>query len=250
MTFLTPPAADDADAYTGIDHREAPDAIVEYVASLLAPEHVLAARVDDDTEQLYATYRGQEHRIPLTLRWYDQYVVISSLAELLKDDYRFFVLAPSLASDTHALLVAPIADALSWVPLPEHLMPLEFGFDYFGKIRVPYLNHEDSAPDFARESGAQNEMQDALQQVLSGLLAGKADPGASEALAKAVVTHLSIDQLAKIPDDASEAELVAEIQKGMQDLLNDPELTDGRREIDYALQELRKLTGAPPKKPA
>jgi hypothetical protein len=36
----------------------------------------------------------------------------------------------------------------------------------------------------------------------------------------------------------------------MEELLRDPELADGRREIDDALQELRKLTGDPPNKPA
>jgi hypothetical protein len=232
-----------------IDSHEEPGVIIPQVSKWLAPEHALTARVADDADHLFVAFRGQEHRIPLTLAWYDQYVEVSSLAELLQDDYRFFVLAPTLGSDTHGLLVAPIATALSWEPLPEHLIPLELGFDYFGKIRVPYLNHEDSAPGFARESGAQNEMDNALSQVFSGFLSGKADPGASEALAKAVVTHMRLDQLADIPDDASEAEIVAEIQKGMQEVLNDPELVEGRREIDSALQELRKLTHAPPKKP-
>jgi len=189
MTPCIAPAADDQDAYTFVDHREDPVAIIGYVARRLAPEHMLMARVDEDLEHLFANYRGQEHRIPLTLCWHDQYVVISSLAELLLDDYRFFVLAWSLASDTHGLLVVPSSSALAWVPLPEHLIPLQLGFDYFGKIKIPYLNQEDAAPDFARESGAQNEMHDALRQLFSGFVSGKADPGASEALAKAVVTH-------------------------------------------------------------
>src|SRR5262245_47535775 len=85
------PAADDQDAYTFVDHREDPVAIIGYVARRLVPEHMLMARVDEDLEHLFANYRGQEHRIPLTLCWHDQYVVISSLAELLKDGYRFFV---------------------------------------------------------------------------------------------------------------------------------------------------------------
>lgn len=250
MTFSTPPAADDEEAYVFLDHREEPGSIIEQVSARLAPEHALTARVDEEAEHLFATYRGHEGRIPLTLAWYDQYVEISSLAELLKDDYRFFVLAPTLGSDTHGLLVVPIANALAWVPLPEHLIPLQLGFDYFGQIKVPYLNHEDSAPDFARESGAQGEMQDALRQLFSGFLSGKAEPETSAALAAAVVTHLGFDRLADIPDDASEAQIAAEIQKAMQELLRDPELTEGRREIDNALQELRKLTGGPPKKPA
>ena len=93
-------------------------------------------------------------------------------------------------------------------------------------------------------------MQDALRQLFSGFLSGKADPETSAALAKAIMTHLSFDRLADMPDTASETEMVAEIQKAMEELLQDPELTEGRREIDDALQELRKLTGDPPNKPA
>ncbi len=250
MTSSTPPAADDEDAYIFIDSHEEPGVIIPQVSKRLAPEHALTARVAEDVDHLFVAFRGQEHRIPLTLAWYDQYVEISSLAELLKDDYRFFVLAPTLGDDTHGLLVAPVASALAWVPLPEHLIPLQLGFDYFGKIKVPYLNHEDSAPDFARESGAAGDMQDALRQLFSGFLSGKADPETSAALAKAIMTHLSFDRLADMPDTASETEMVAEIQKAMEELLQDPELTEGRREIDDALQELRKLTGDPPNKPA
>ena len=107
MTSSTPPAADDEDAYVFLDHHEEPGSIIKQVSERLAPEHPLTARVDEDAEHLFATYRGQEGRIPLTLAWYDQYVEISSLAELMKDDYRFFVLAPTLGDDTHGLLVAP-----------------------------------------------------------------------------------------------------------------------------------------------
>jgi hypothetical protein len=249
MTSLNPPAADDEDAYIFIDNHEEPGVIIPQVSRRLAPEHALTARVADNVDHLFVAFRGQEHRIPLTLAWYDQYVEVSSLAELLQDDYRFFVLAPTLDSDTHGVLVVPVAIARAWVPLPDHLIPLQLGFDYFGKIKVPYLNHEDSAPDFARESGAANEMHSALGQLFSGFLAGKADPDTSAALAGAVVTHLGFDKLADMPDNLSKAEMAAEIQKAMEELLRDPELTEGRREIDAALQELRKLTGEPPERP-
>lgn len=52
MTPCIAPAADDQDAYTFVDHREDPVAIIGYVARRLAPEHMLMARVDEDLEQI------------------------------------------------------------------------------------------------------------------------------------------------------------------------------------------------------
>jgi hypothetical protein len=133
---------------------------------VLAPADALATRRD---ETLFVTFRGQEHPIPLTISRHDRYVV-SSLAELLEDDYRFFVLVPSLDSDTHGLRVAPKSVAEGWNPLPEHLTPLEPSFDYFSQIKVPYLYHAATAPDFARESELQREASGAYAQFLEAML--------------------------------------------------------------------------------
>ena len=115
MRTARPPAADDDDAYIFIDHRQEEGSIVAFVSERLAPADVLAMRYD---EALFVTFRGQEHRIPLTFSRHDRYVAVSSLAELLKDDYRFFVLVPSLDSDTHGLLVVPrsVAESRSLPP--------------------------------------------------------------------------------------------------------------------------------------
>jgi len=216
------------------------------VSERLAPEHELTAR--EDGEDLFVTYRGREHRIPLTISPHDRYVAISSLAELLKEHYRFFVLLPSHDTDTHGLLVVPVATANAWGPLPEHLMPLQLGFDYFGQIKVPYLNHEDAAPDFASESESARSTTHAMSQLLiSAVLGGKVDAKASAELAKAAMTHPKIKGHPDFPKDMSEAEIAAEIQKAMKYALEDPEVVGHRRDMGDAMRELRSLIT--PRKP-
>ena len=170
------------------------------------------------------------------------------MAELLKDGYRFFVLTPWEGDDTHGLLVVPLSEAQAWGPPPEHLTPLQLGFDYFGRIKIPYLNHEDSASDFVRDSEAARGACDAMTQFLiSEIFSGKADPNASTALAKAAMAHPEIRTHPDFSKDMSEAEIAGEIQKAMQEALEDPEVVGHRREIGQAMRELRNLTT--PRKP-
>lgn len=208
---MQPPGPDDEDAYVFVDHRSEEEALVGWISERLAPEDALAARADG--EQLFVGYRGAEHRIPLTLSPHDRYVAISSLAEVLKERYSFFVLVPSLESDTHGILVAPVAAAERWDPLPDHLYPLDLGYDYFGNIHVPWLGHEDEAPNFAEESARMREGSDAFANLLmSALFSGKTSE--------------------------------AEIRKAFSETLQAPELKEARKGMDDAMAELRALTGA------
>ena len=170
------------------------------------------------------------------------------MAELLKDGYRFFVLTPWEGDDTHGLLVVPLSEAQAWGPPPEHLTPLQLGFDYFGRIRIPYLNHEDSTPNFATESESARSTTNAMSQLLiSAVLGGKVDAKASAELAKAAMAHPKIQGHPDFPKNMSEAEIAAEIQKAMKEALEDPEVVGHRREMGDAMRELRNLTT--PKKP-
>src|SRR5262245_36242727 len=109
MATSRPPAPDDYDAYVTVDHRDPDEAIVEQVSDrLAAPDALTMTHIEG---QLFVTFRGRQHRIPLTDTYHDRYVTISSLAELLREHYRFFLLETSMLSDTHELLVAPIAEA-------------------------------------------------------------------------------------------------------------------------------------------
>ena len=245
MRTPRPPAADDDEAYIFIDHREEEESIVFSVSDRLAPADALDTRCD---ETLFVTFRGQEHRIPLTISPHDRYVAVSSLAELLKDDYRFFVLVPSLNSDTHGLLVVPKSVAEAWNPLPEHLTPLELGFDYFGQIKVPYLYHEDGAPDFARESELQRDASGAFAQFLEAmLLKRRVDTETAAAFAKLVMREPKAREDLGLARDASEAEVTAKIMAELNAALQDAKVDEAFEEFDSAMQELWKLTGGPPR---
>src|SRR5262245_2206219 len=240
-----PPAADDEEAYIFIDHREEEESIVLSVSERLAPADALATRCD---ETLFVTFRGQEHRIPLTISRHDRYVAVSSLAELLKDDYRFFVLVPSLNSDTHGLLVVPKSVAEAWNPLPEHLAPLELGFDYFGQIKVPYLFHEDWAPDFARESEFQRQASGAYAQFLEAVLLKRSiDTETAAAFAKLVMRDPKAKEEFGLSQNASEAEVTAKIKAELNAALQEAKVDEAFEEFDSAMQELWKLTGGPPR---
>ncbi|MDX2203034.1 MAG: hypothetical protein NW223_09800 [Hyphomicrobiaceae bacterium] len=245
MELAEPPHPDDEDAYIFVDHRDEEAGIVEQVAARLAPAHALAAR--DSGEDLLVSYGGAEYRIPLTISRHDRYVAISSLAELLEDDYRFFVLKPSLESDTHGLLVVPVAQARAWRTLPEHLVPLERGYDYFGRINIPYLHHEDAAPHFADESAAARAASNAMGRMIESLVTGKMDPAASTELARAAMLSREVRAHPDFPKTISEGEIAAEIQKALGEAMHDPEVAQARREMDSAMQELHRLIR--PKKP-
>jgi hypothetical protein len=250
MGSAGPPAEDDPDAYVFLDHRELESSIVAGVAEHLAPEHAVTAR--EDGEELFVAYRGREHRIPLTMSPSDRYVTVSSLAELLKDHYRFFALLPSHDTDTHGLLVVPTAQAQAWGPLPGHLAPLRLGFDYFRQLQIPYLDHEDSAPDFARESETERATTDALSRLLvSAVIGGKVDAQASAALARAVASDPKLRQQLDASGNASASGLAAELQGALEETLRDPEMRELRGRMDKSMAELQALVrgGPPPRKP-
>jgi hypothetical protein len=235
-----PPGAEDDDAYVYFDHRALESEIVEAVSLRLAPEHALIPREVHGGEELYVTYRGVEHKLPLTVTPHDRYVAISSIAELLKDHYRFFALLPSHDTDTHAVLVVPVAVAQGWSSLPEHLEPLRLGFDYFHGLDVPYLNHETSAPNFARESEAARAGTDAFSQYLvSSVFFGKSDPAAAAALAKAAMMDPKVREHSQFPTGMSEAEVAAEIHKAMEEALQRPEMKESQDKISAAWTDLR-----------
>ena len=164
QALLHDPAAHD-EGLIWVDHREAEDDIVAAVAEVLEAGDKLYAEWRDDV--LVAVYQRQAHEIPLTLSPHDRYVAISSLAELLKAGYRFWIRRDSLDGDTHGLLVAS-RSALAALTSAERealeaaFQPLELGHDYFHGLRVPYLGHLDNNPDLARESAEQTRASKAL----------------------------------------------------------------------------------------
>jgi len=159
-TLDPPPGPDDDDRYIWVDHREEETSIVEYVSDRLPEADALSSEFTNN--DLRVTWRGRDYSFPIAFSTHDRYVAISSLAELLKDRYQFFILDSSLHGDTHGFYVATSEQVQSWETAPQHLVPLELGLDYFAgePLKVPYLNHLDNNPNFAADVADRRERQE------------------------------------------------------------------------------------------
>lgn len=235
-----PPSESDEVAYIFIDHREEEESIVFAVAERISEE--LEPELDD--EAMYIVYAGERHKIPLQFSPHDRYIAISSLAMLLRERYRFFLLEPSLSDDTHGLLIAPIADVDAWGEIPEHLTSLEIGYDYFHQIRIPYLGGEDSAPNFAVESQQVRATSNAMGGFMEALFSGKMDETTASKLAEMVKSNPKLNASA---GGMSQAEMTAELLSAFQGAMTSPEIKQSRQEMDEALSSLRSLANPAPK---
>ena len=141
-----------------IDHRSCEDEIIEYIAEKLD----IAISPVWKGEELWVEMSGKEWKVPLTFTRHDRYVALSSLAEILKDDFTFWLLKDSLEDDTHGLLLTSnqvsvelMAHHSSW--LNSQLEKMSPGYDYFSGTDVPCLNKENNNPNFNDESQALDE---------------------------------------------------------------------------------------------
>lgn len=236
MTRSHIPQEDDEDAYIFIDHREEETFIASAISDRLAPEHALEVIEEDDSVSL--AYQGQSYTVPLHYSPHDRYIMIASLAHLLREHYRFFLLKPSLDSDTHGLLVAGVGEVNGWPELPDYLVPLDIGYDYFHGIRVPYLGAEDSAPRFAQDRQQVEDSSAAMAGFVEAMLSGKMTDELAEKMASLAAVEVQ---------GRSQAEIAAEIKKSFSEALESPEAIEIRREQEAALANLRSLTDPPPK---
>jgi hypothetical protein len=221
--FPSPPAVDDDDAYLWIDHREDDAAIVELISARLAPEDALS--VDESEDRMSVRHRGQEHVIPLQYIPQDRYTVISSLAELLRGNYAFFLLRPSLVTDTHGLFVVPLNNAAGWGQLPDHLTPLKLGYDYFHDVDLPYVHQEQST-------------RDALTGLVQVVISGRTDVDLASELARLARTD---QQLREDARGKSEAGLLAEIKESLDESFASSEFLQDKRELDQTMSRLQEL---------
>jgi len=157
----------DDPALLWVDHRDEDDGIVASLSRRLGKgDEIAVAWRDDD---LWATWRGTSHLIPLTFTPHDRYVAIGSVAELVKERYGLYVRKSSLQGDTHALAVLPHAEVAAASDaarrlLEERFTRIEPGIDYFGGPAVPYVGNEDHNPEFAVQAAAFDQDQPALMQ--------------------------------------------------------------------------------------
>ena len=159
------------EAFVWIDWRSGEDEVVTDFAEQLDPADTLTFREDGD--RVVPILRGVEHPVPLTLSGSDRYVMIHSLAELLKDRYTFWRHSDSTGSDTHGFLVLRNDESAElqrrhpkWVK--KYLETLIPGIDGFSGLDIPWWGHEDHAPGFARQRQAMDADLDRLrEQVLT-----------------------------------------------------------------------------------
>lgn len=137
-----------------IDHRAEDRDVFESLQEIIARPFEYE-RVDET----YAVSVGNEkHTIPLTGTRHDKYVIISSLAEIFKDECVFYLSDNSIEDDTHYIKVFENPESRQEIELFEYaFIPMKLGYDYFNGIDVPYLGHVDNNPDFEWEANQLNE---------------------------------------------------------------------------------------------
>ena len=104
----------------------------------------------------FIKWKGLAFALPLTISSVDRYVTICSLAEILKEEYTFFLRNGFDASDTHGLLVVSneSSDVLreshsAW--LNQNFTQLVLGIDQFSGLTIPYYGKENNNPQLASE---------------------------------------------------------------------------------------------------
>ena len=157
---------DDA-ALVWIDHRDAEDDIVQWLSLRLDEGDGIAVDWRDD--DLWATYRGTAHRIPLTFTPHDRYVAIGSVAELVKERYGVYVRKSSSRGDTCTLALLAHAEVAAASEadrqlLDEHFTRVEPGTDYFGGLAVPHVGNEGHNPEFAVQAAALDQERHEVMQ--------------------------------------------------------------------------------------
>lgn len=157
-----------------IDWRSEEREVVEGFSEYMTAEDALTCTDGEDARTV--VWRGQAHAIPLTGTGSDRYVMIHSVAEIVKDRYTVWGDPESIGgSDTHGFLILSnaVSDALvaqhpAWVA--RHLRRLDPGMDEFNGIRVPWFGHETHNPDFERDHGAVQAQQAEMQRRVADAL--------------------------------------------------------------------------------
>lgn len=159
---------DDVDEFVGWIDWRSPEEEVVYAVQAQTGEP-LECRWDGDTFLL--DWAGSVFRIPLTISHVDRYVAINSLAEILKDKYRFYLRDGFEGSDTHGLLVVSKEcatelerDHNDW--LQDKFDELPPGVDLFSGLRVPYYGNENNNPNLREELAREEAEQEAFREEL------------------------------------------------------------------------------------
>lgn len=169
-------AEERSERFIWIDWRSFEVEVVEGIIAFLGDDEDLGFEEED--EAITVIHNGRRFEIPLTHTGSDRYVMISSMAEILKDKYSFWLDRGSAeGADTHGFLPLTHAqseellrDHADWAA--EHLLAFEPGFDHFHGLKVPFLHHPDHNPDFVAQRQAMDEGRQEAEQAFFAFLRG------------------------------------------------------------------------------
>ncbi len=152
--FVSLEGEDFADQFGWVDWRQDDAAVIEMFRSQLGDS--ASIEYVEERGDITVQYRGRSYSIPLTHTGCDRYVVLSSLAELLRETHDVWLHKASMEDDTHGVLVLSrsfsreLAEKhASWVK--ESLQPLRRGIDEFTGLKIPYIGHERRKTEFEKE---------------------------------------------------------------------------------------------------
>ncbi|KRA14986.1 hypothetical protein [Lysobacter sp. Root604] len=134
-----------SEALIWIDWRSFESEVVTGFSDELAEDDAIGMLDEDEPREL--VHRGATYAIPLTGSGRDRYVMIASVAQILKDRYSVFVHSDSYSdSDTHGFLVLTNTEAdlarrqhADW--LSRNFEPLPMGIDGFSGKPIAYLGY-------------------------------------------------------------------------------------------------------------
>lgn len=144
------------EVFAWVDWKAEEREVVEAFAEQLVDGDELAYREHDG--RTTPIYNGVQYPVPLTGTGSDRYVMVFSLAEILKERYAVFRHADCLG-DTHGFLLLTheeAADLARRFPKwqRKHLETMSMGVDGFSGLDLPWYGHEDHAPHFTRKRAA------------------------------------------------------------------------------------------------
>ena len=152
--FVSLDGEDFADQFGWVDWREDDTAVIEMFRSQLGDS--APVEYAEERGEITVRYRGRSYPIPLTHTGCDRYVVLGSLAELVSETHDVWLHKGSMEDDTHGVLV--LSRRFSWELMEKHaswvkerLQPLRRGVDEFTGLGIPYVGHEERAPEFEKE---------------------------------------------------------------------------------------------------
>ncbi len=203
-----------------------------------------------DSETLTAEWRGTQfwinlndaqHCIPLAANAHNTYILLSSIAHLLRDQFDFWLVKHLMEDDLHALLITSKQESALLAKnhsgdLEKYFSLFSPGHDHFSRIKIPYTDNENNNPYFENQ-------QKAIAPFISNLTETIAQKGAQ--LLDYQKQHFSwLNKLSKIEDpqnfnvdDIIKKSMEFELTNAQIDEIFDRKITKLRDEIELKIKD-------------